>query len=134
MKLRKKYKAAAIILTALFCLVAGGCSSTGVYIGDEPPVVKTGGPPPHAPAHGYRAKYAYYYYPEGQVYFDLNRNVYFYMDAGAWRMSASLPTDLNLQLGKHVRIDMDTSKPYTYFEQHKVKYPPGQAKKKNGKK
>jgi hypothetical protein len=53
----------------LFLLSLGACNikSLGVQIGEEPgPVVvakSKGGPPPHAPAHGYRAKYSYRYYP-----------------------------------------------------------------------
>ncbi len=50
----------------LFLLSLGACNikSLGVQIGEEPgPVVvaksnSKGGPPPHAPAHGYRAKYS----------------------------------------------------------------------------
>jgi hypothetical protein len=36
-------------------------------------------------------------------------------------------------LGDHVNIEIDADKPYTYYEEHKHKYPPGQFKK-NGKK
>ena len=39
-----------------------------------------------------------------------------------------------MQLGDYVTIGMDSDKPYTYFEDHKRKYPPGQMKKKKRKK
>ena len=42
----------------------------------------------------------------------------------------SLPSNLQLQLGGYVTIDMDTDRPYTQFGKHKRKYPPGQLKKK----
>ena len=92
-----------------------------------------GGPPPHAPAHGYRAKYRYRYYPDRSVYYDDHRELYFYLEGQNWRISASLPHAIKVGLGDHVSIEMDTDKPYTHYEEHKHKYPPGQLKK-NGKK
>lgn len=122
----------------LFLLSLGACQikSVGVQIGDEPePVVVAkskpkGGPPPHAPAHGYRAKHHYRYYPSCYVYFDISRKCYFYLDGDNWKVSVSLPVSLRAQLGEYVSIEMDTDKPYTRFEYHKRTYPPGQLKKK----
>ena len=45
-------------------------------------------------------------------------------------MSVSLPQNLRVRLGDHVIIEMDSDKPYTSYEEHKRKYPPGQLKKK----
>ena len=92
------------------------------------------GPPPHAPAHGYRAKYNYHYYPSAYVYFDVSRSCYFYLEGESWKMAASLPLSVRVRLGDHVSIEMDTDKPYTQFEVHKKKYPPGQLKGKKMKK
>ncbi|MCI0508221.1 MAG: hypothetical protein L0Z73_19270 [Gammaproteobacteria bacterium] len=96
------------------------------------------GPPDHAPAHGYRAKHSYHYYPDAQVYFDTGRDVYFYLSDGAWKLSAALPGSLKVSLGSHISIDMDSDKPYTKHSEHKAKYPPGKMKqqqaKANGKK
>jgi len=119
----------------LFSLFACQIKSLGVQIGDEPsPVVvakskRKGGPPPHAPAHGYRAKYSYRYYPSCYVYFDLSRKCYFYLDGDNWKVSVSLPLHMRVQLGDYVSIEMDTDRPYTKFKDHKKKYPPGQLKK-----
>ena len=74
--------------------------------------VKHNGPPDHAPAHGYRAKHKYEYYPDSQVYFESSRGLYFYLSGSNWKMTASLPTDLKLKLGNHVTIEMDSDKPY----------------------
>ena len=90
-------------------------------------------PPPPAPAHGYRAKHNYRYYPSACAYFDTSRKVYFYLEKDNWQMSVSLPQALQLRLGDHVTIEMDTDKPYTKFTDHKRKYPPGQLKKKGKK-
>jgi hypothetical protein len=107
-------------------------STVGIQVGGPPVVVqeKSGGPPPHAKAHGYRAKHSYRYYPGVSAYFDVGRKVYFYLEGDIWRMAVSLPTHLRVQLGEYVTIEMDSDKPYTHFEEHKRKYPPGQLKKK----
>jgi len=93
-----------------------------------------GGPPPHAPAHGYRAKYKYRYYPTCGVYYDTYRELYFYLEGANWWISASLPHAVQLGLGGYVSIEMDEDKPYIYYEEHKRKYPPGQFKKKDKRK
>jgi len=92
-----------------------------------------GGPPAHAPAHGYRAKHLYRYYPSCYVYFDVSRKCYFYLAGNGWRVSASLPVHMRAQLGDYVSIEMDTDRPYTRFQEHKKKYPPRQLKKKKKK-
>lgn len=86
------------------------------------------GPPGHAPAHGYRAKHQYHYYPSSEVYYDTARGMYFYLSDNDWKISASLPGSLKLRLGEHVTIEMESDKPYTEHQSHKSKYSPGQAK------
>jgi hypothetical protein len=111
-----------------------GCVKRGeVEVGEPPPETsppKKGGPPPWAPAHGYRAKYRYRYYPSFYVYFDLGREVYFYLEGDKWRMSARLPSAIRLESAHYVTIELGTDKPYEYFSEHKKQYPPGQVKKK----
>ncbi len=131
-------------LLFLFSLFGCHATSGGVHVGwgkeqkpGPPPghgVKAKGGPPPHAPAHGYRAKHVYRYYPCERVYFDTGRGMYFYLEGSSWRMSVSLPSALRVQLGDYVGIEMYSDKPYTHYEDHKRKYPPGQKKKKKKKK
>ena len=104
---------------------------TGCEMGAVSPVVSTGsgGPPPHAPAYGVRAKRRYNYYPDANAYFDPVRGVYFYMSGGAWKVGVNLPSSLRVRLGSFVSLDLDTDKPYIYNSSHKMKYPPGQEKK-----
>jgi hypothetical protein len=90
---------------------------------------KENGPPAHAPAHGYRAKHQYHYYPSASVYHDTSRGLYFYLGGSGWQIAASLPQDLRVRLGSSVSIEMDTDKPYIYNDQHKKQFPPGQMKK-----
>ncbi|MEW5755840.1 MAG: hypothetical protein AB1810_06005 [Pseudomonadota bacterium] len=80
------------------------------------------GPPDHAPAHGYRAKHKYHYYPDSDVYFDSGRRMYFYLSDNRWTMSASIPLNLKARLGEHVTIEMDSDKPYREHDSHRHKY------------
>jgi hypothetical protein len=47
---------------------------------------KKKGPPAHAPAHGYRAKHQYRYYPSRSVYYDTGRKLYFYIKGDNWEV------------------------------------------------
>ena len=111
--------------------VHSGPNNQGGY--RQPPAAKNG-PPDHAPAHGYRAKHRYRYYPSCSVYFDIGRSVYFYLKGDNWQVSVELPSHLRVRLGGSVEIEMDTDRPYLEHKHHKQKYPPGQLKKKKSKK
>lgn len=128
------------LMTVSFLFFLASCRTTGGGVGFQwdyggghghPHDIKTtkGGPPSHAPAHGYRAKHHYRYYPSCSVYYDTYRKLYFYLEGANWRMSVSLPSTLHVRLGNYVAIEMDTDKPYTHYGDHKRKYPPGQLKK-----
>ena len=95
---------------------------------------KKGKPPPHAKAHGYRAKHHYRYYPSCSVYYDSGRKLYFYLKGDNWEVGASLPSSIRVRLGGYVSMELDTGKPYTYHAHHVKKYPPGKKKKKHKKK
>ena len=108
----------------------GGCATVGVREEREPAYHgKRTGPPAHAKAHGLRRKYAYSYYPDSSVYFDRDRKLYFYLQAGSWQVGTSLPSSIRIA-GTPVSLSMDSDKPYVEFDTHKAKYPPGHKKKK----
>ena len=90
---------------------------------------KKGGPPAHAPAHGYRAKHQYRYYPSQKVYHDTDRGLYFYLKGDNWEVGASLPSHLKANLGESVKIELDTDKPYVHNADHVKKYPPEKLRK-----
>ena len=90
-----------------------------------------GGPPAHAPAHGYRAKHKYRYYPDQKVYHDPDRGLYFYLKGDNWEVGAKLPSHLSAGLGESVTLELDTDKPHVHNAEHIKKYPP---KKSKGKK
>lgn len=80
-------------------------------------------PPAHAPAHG-RRHHSYHYYPNAEFYFDIGRNMYFYLDSHAqWTFSVSLPIHLRHHLhNNYVEIEMDDERPYRQHRHHKIKY------------
>jgi hypothetical protein len=123
-----------LILALNACNGAGAGFHLSLSNGSHPPKskkVEKHAPPDHAKAYGRRAKYDYRYYPDAQVYFDIQRKVYFYLDGRGWKMSVYLPH--KIKLTGYVTIEMDTDKPYKDFKTHKTKYPPGQMKKKKNK-
>lgn len=89
---------------------------------------KETGPPPWAPAHGYRAKTRYVYFTEHNFYYDNDRGVYIYMSGKNWEVSAKIP-DLfkNVNLTAEVKIDLDFSadNPQKYNVDHQKKYKKG---------
>ncbi len=89
---------------------------------------KKGGPPPHAPAHGYRAKHKYRYYPSRNVYKDTERGLYFYLKGDKWEVGASLPLPLKEGLGASVSFELETDKPYIHHTEHVKQYPPKKSK------
>ena len=116
---------------ALLLFYLSGCGSTTAGVRtDGGPMVVESGPPPHAPAHGYKTKHTYRYYPDACMYYDVARRVYFYLDKNEWIMSLSFPDRLRVNLSEYVMIETENDKPYTECEKHKRKYPPGQLKKK----
>ncbi len=80
-------------------------------------------PPPWAPAHGYRAKHQYYYYPARQVYFNPQTKQYFWLQAGAWTVGFQLPNSIQIGGLSPVMLDLDTTRPYTQHSWIKQKYP-----------
>jgi hypothetical protein len=123
----------AALLAPLSAPAAGDSHSVaaaGAPSSDENLTLAKGGPPPHAPAHGYRAKHQYRYYPGASVYYDTGRRIWFYIKAGDWTFGASLPAELKVQLGEHVSIGMDEENPYVRNTEHAAQYPPEKYKKK----
>ena len=137
---QKKYFGKIILVLVLsLSLFFTGCQGMRFAIQSEPspepsPVYKEGGPPPWAPAHGYRAKHKYLYYPSSRVYYEKERETYFYYLDGQWRVSVSLPSYLRIDVNDYVTLEMDSDKPYEYDLEVVKKYPPGQLKKKHKKK
>lgn len=70
-------------------------------------------PPDHAPAHGYRAKHRYVYYPEREIYYAPESRLWFWIGDGDWRFGASLPVGYQQYTSGGVSIELGTERPYT---------------------
>lgn len=72
-----------------------------------------GGPPPWAPAHGWRAKHHYVYYPDAEVYYAPASNRWFWLDGNGWQAGINLPRALRhfVRTGG-IDIDLDVDRPY----------------------
>jgi hypothetical protein len=83
------------------------------------------GPPPWAPANGYRAKTRQVYFPDHNFYYDVQKGVYIYLSGKNWEVSATLPSifaNVNLKTSRQVELELNTDTPQQYNEDHKVKY------------
>ena len=116
-------------------LLACGTTSGGIRIDQSkrtehkhPTTVKKG-PPSHAPAHGYRAKFRYWYYPSCSVYFDIDRKLYFSLKDNDWQTTVSVPGHLHLKSDSYVVLEIDTDKPFKYYKEHQKKYAARKTKK-----
>ncbi|MDI9309735.1 MAG: hypothetical protein QM535_05935 [Limnohabitans sp.] len=90
------------------------------------------GPPPWAPAHGYRAKTRYVYFPDQNFYYDLNTRNYIYLSGPNWSISATLPklfVGINLGKSSQVELDFAGDRPYRYNGEHLVRYKVKKTKK-----
>ena len=125
-------------LCFILLFIFAGCQGMTIAIGDNPhkeapapSTYKDEGPPPWAPAHGYRAKYRYRYYPNSRVYYNEGSGVYFYYKDGQWQVSASFPAAIRIDFNDFITLEMNTDRPYEYDQEVVTRYPPGQLKKKD---
>lgn len=92
-----------------------------VVVIEEPGVQ---GPPPWAPAHGFRRNHHYYYYPGAHVYYRPADRVWFYLAGGNWRFGISLPSSIRIDFDRCVPLTMETKEPHLFHDQVQAHYPP----------
>ena len=138
MKKLVAYSAISVFVLSMSTNIFAGGSFTAKWKKDNVPEQhqvkhkhkqKKGGPPAHAPAHGYRAKHQYRYYPSSKVYHDTRRGLYFYLKGDNWDVGASLPSKLQAGLGNYVNLELDTDTPYLYHKRHIKQFPRTDSKK-----
>lgn len=100
---------------------------------------KPKGPPPWAPAHGYRAKTRHVYFPDHNFYFDVQKSLYIFLSGSKWQVGTKLPSlyaGIDLKEAAKVELELDTDSPQKHNADHKVKYKvkakDGQVKIKSG--
>ena len=93
-----------ILLSASLVLLAGALAA---------PAAAQHGPPPWAPAHGWRAKHHYVYYPDSEVYYAPDSRVWFWLDGDDWRSGPVLPMELQgyVRVGG-VSIELGDAQPW----------------------
>lgn len=119
----------AVLLVMAFIFISdNGFSQGKSHKKEESNYKKETGPPPWAPAHGYRAKTRYVYFTEYNFYYDNNRGVYIYLSGNNWEVSASIPNlfkTVNLTAAVKIDLDFDADDPQKYNADHKKKYKKG---------
>ena len=82
------------------------------------------GPPPWAPAHGYRRRHIFF--PDQKCYYDNTKGVYIYMNKNKWEVSVEIPLPLrniDLKSARKVELDLDKAdEPQMQFEEHMKLY------------
>jgi hypothetical protein len=96
-----------------------------LLIGEDALAQKKGGPPPWAPAHGYRAKTKYVYFPQQNIYYDTQRAVYIYLNDGNWEIGARIPRGIKaktLRDSRQVELRLNVDNPQRYNGDHLKRY------------
>lgn len=81
------------------------------------------GPPPWAPAHGFRRNRDYYYYPGTNVYYRPADRMWIYLDGRDWRVGVSLPASIHVDFERSVSLTMETDRPYEFHDKVRAYYP-----------
>jgi hypothetical protein len=67
-------------------------------------------------------KYHYRYYPYLSLYFDIDRNLYFYSEEKKWKRGSSFPHGLQHKESGVVSLDMNMDKPYKWHSDAEKRY------------
>lgn len=81
------------------------------------------GPPPWAPAHGFRRNRSYYYYPGTNVYYRPADRTWIYLDGRDWRVGVGLPATIRVDFERCVSLTMETDRPYEFHDSIRSHYP-----------
>ncbi len=82
------------------------------------------GPPPWAPAYGWRRQHeTYYYYPVSQVYYYPSVHRYYWLEGREWKFGDRLPRRYAVEEDKRVTLDLDYE-PHTQHAKIRAMYPP----------
>ena len=47
---------------------------------------------------------------------------YYYLSGGAWQVAMTLPSTVMLDSSDYIILELETDRPYLYYDEHKVKY------------
>ena len=83
------------------------------------------GPPPWAKGHSYKAKTRYVYFPDQNMYYDIQRKSYIYASNNNWEVRTQVPSVyLGINLGKSTQVELDFygDAPQRYNTSHRTVY------------
>jgi hypothetical protein len=83
-----------------------------------------GGPRPWAPAHGFRRKVSYHYYPDHEVYYCPSRRQYVWFEYGEWRVGVTLPASITLDArhDRHYVVSLASDEPQDFHDEVRAAY------------
>lgn len=121
-----------LLLTAAVTLPFQGCTRRVVVVEQSHPRTvayqewqeSKMGPPPWAPAHGWRHKRTCQYYYDREVYYQSARRQWIWFESGAWRIGTTLPDAIRVNLGPSVTVQIEGNHPEYYHEKICAVYPP----------
>ena len=65
--------------------------------------------------------YGYIYYPDAEVYYEPQHQVYYWADGGTWRSGPRVPPTIVLR--SSVRINLDSPEPYRHHIEVRSQHP-----------
>ena len=83
------------------------------------------GPPPWAKGHSYKAKTRYVYFPDQNMYYDIQRKSYIYASNNNWEVRTQVPSVyVGINLGKSTQVELDFygDAPQRYNTSHRTVY------------
>ena len=83
------------------------------------------GPPPWATGHLYKAKTRYVYFPDQNMYYDIQRKSYIYASNNNWEVRTQVPSVyVGINLGKSTQVELDFygDAPQRYNTSHRTVY------------
>src|SRR5438128_1668259 len=100
-----------------------GIALAGVALGSGCTVYETG-PVPRPVAAGY----AYWYYPDVQVYYYPTTHVYWWFEGGTWASGPRPPRTVVLRESSRVSLNLPSDRPWSEHETVIKQHPPGRAR------
>ncbi len=111
----------AILVPIVLAAALSGCGTYYEY--DESPGAGISSPPPWEAERGLGTTMHYYYYPQVKIYYNLEREVYFYHYEGQWQVASQLPSNVKVS-GRRVTLEMGEEEPFKWQGEVEKRYPP----------
>ena len=116
--MKRMFAILTMALCTASCSVMMQGSREGITVGAA---VNISAQPPWGPA-GYACA-PYYYFPDFNIYYDVNRALFYYLDHGRWRSTHRLPPYAGPRdLYKFYKVVLDVRDPWLYNRSHRIKY------------